>query len=1828
MSEKSGQAKRGEAASAAPASSESIRLRGAKTHNLKGVDLDFVPASLVAIAGVSGAGKSSLAFSTLYAEGQRRYVESFSPYVRQFLERLARPPVDLLEPVPAGIAVDRQAPVKTSRSTVGTMTDLADYGKTLWARAATLQCPGCGGPVHREGPTSAAEATLAQGKGRRVVVTYPLPVEDTGQFLGVREGLLAEGYRRIWVSGEARELESLAPSELGLKGKSGALMHVVADRTVAKDEERERLVEAFEAAFRQSGGRADLWWGEGGEPLSFSRGLHCARCDRAFQEPTPALFSFNSPVGACPSCRGFGRVIQIDFDRVLPDDTLSLEEGAVRPWQGKSTSWERNGLKKHAAKAGIPMDVPLRDLDAKARHWLIEGDELGYPKGWWGIRAWFSWLESRAYKMHVRVLLSRYRKYERCPDCQGKRLRPEALQWKIEGRSLADFFALPAEQSLALIEGLGTQAMGRDPALALLLEECGSRLRALVEVGLGYLSLDRAARTLSGGEAQRVALTAALGASLSGAMFVLDEPSVGLHPQDVARLGGVVRRLADAGNLVLLVEHDLELLRQVDRVVELGPAAGDEGGCVVFDGSPAELSRASTPTGRALRAGPKSQSEARRKAGAWLRLEGATGNNLRDVTLELPLGVATCITGVSGSGKSSLILDTLCPALHRHLGGEREGLPYRKLEGWGALKGLLEVDQSPLGRTSRGNPATYLKIWEAFRKRFAAQPLAKERGYGPGFFSFNVAGGRCEACKGEGAETVEMQFLADVSFSCPECGGRRFAGGVLDVLYREHNVADLLEMSAQRAFEIYGDDKEIGTKLRLLIDLGLGYLRLGQALNTLSGGESQRLKLAAAVAGFRPGSMVVLDEPTAGLHPQEVPPLLQVLRGMVKRGGTVVVIEHDMRVAAWADHLIELGPGAGPQGGRIVAQGTPEKFVRSAAPSAEFLKPLLAPTGKAKTASSLRTKAAARITPRERSASAARALEGRVSDIRMVGVREHNWKNVSVDLPRDALIVVSGPSGSGKSSLAFDVLYAEAQRRFLETLSPYARQYMPQLPRPAVDRVLGVPPAVSLEQHGQRGGSQSTVATLTEVAHYLRLLYARIGLLHCPGCRVPIEPRSPAMLAEDLRKKLPASASLRILAPVIRGRKGIHKEVFDRARREGLQEVRVDGEWQVLKSGMKLDRYQEHDIDWLVATHKVRDAALEESLRRAAEWGEGAIRVLHEEEEWLLSTRRACPACGRGFPELDPRFFSFNTRQGACERCEGKGVLVEDEANEVYRTCPACEGSRLSELARAVEIGGRNLAQVSAQSVERAFAELSQLRLGGRDAAIGAQSLEEAKRRLRFLLEVGLGYLGLDRRADTLSGGELQRVRLAAQLGSGLTGALYVLDEPTIGLHPRDTHRLIDALRRLVEARNTVLVVEHDADVIAAADHVLDVGPGGGSGGGNVVAAGTLTQLQGDPRSVTGPALAQPLHLPTERRPVRSGEGEWLSIRGAAEHNLRALDVDFPLARLVAVSGVSGSGKSTLVRDVLLPATQRALGSKNARPGRFVALEGSASLKRALEVDQSPIGRTPRSVPATYIGVWDAIRRLFAGTAEARARGYGLGRFSFNAGEGRCETCAGQGAIRVEMAFLPEVLVPCEVCAGKRFNAETLQVRWQGLNVAEILALPIEQAAQVFAPVSKIARPLQMMAELGLGYLQLGQPSNTLSGGEAQRLKLVAELASGSESQRSLYVLDEPTTGLHRVDVERLLLLLQRLVERGDSVIVIEHQLDVIAAADWVIELGPEGGEGGGELVVQGTPEDLIACRKSPTGQALAQARGPKTVSKGRSGRSKPSQSSPSPLPM
>ncbi len=1820
----------------------SIRIRGAKEHNLKNVNVDIPLGGITVVTGPSGSGKTSLAMSTLYAEGQRRYVETFSPYVRQFMDRMDRPNVEAVENVPPAIALGQRNSVKNSRSTVGTMTGINEYLKLIFSRLAVGH-DAEGREVRPATPQGVAAQLLGESEGGEVLVCFA--VRPVGTFEEMVQALQGQGYLRVYCEGDVLRLDSATEAQLGMER-----WLVLQDRVKLRAESTPRLTEAIETALRlgqdvvYTALRTDSGWGA----------LREFRSDWfPLVEPRPGLFSGNSPLGACPACKGYGRAITYDYNRgIVPD--VSIADGALKMLSSQTLSaCYGDFLRANKRHRAVRMNVPWNELTQKEKDWVFYGNcgdidpwTASDYNLWYGYKGIFDDMEKHAHKMTVRVFLSFYRVYSVCPDCHGGRLRPEALAFTIGGLTVPQVMALPMVDFLPWLDEHVLPATGIDRSLAQGVRELRSRVAYLCEVGLGYIAANRLTRSLSGGEIERVSLTACLGAALTETLFVLDEPTVGLHSRDTARLIASMRRLSRRGNTLVVVEHEEAVMRAADYLVDMGPASGAAGGELVYAGAPAGIEKAEQSlTGQYL--GAKRQiavPKRRRKGKGKISIRGAECHNLHNFDVDIPLGVYTCLTGVSGSGKSSLACQVLYGSVHADALDDEDEMKVRSIKGLDKVHDVVLVDQSPIVRTPRSTPAVYIGVFEDIRALFVAEPAAQARGLKPGYFSFNSGDGRCPRCSGLGQEKVEMQFLSDIYVPCALCHGTRYTDQALTITLLGYNMAELLALDIRSAQRLFAREKNararrIAERLQVLVDVGLGHLGLGQPLNTLSGGENQRLKLAQILVdalteeAAEKGCLLILDEPGTGLHFSDLEVLLRVFDRLVEQGNTLLVIEHNLELIKCADHVIDLGPEGGTGGGNIVVQGTPEQVAASGLGyTSGYLAQALGNQAELL------------------SAPSAMEVDVAVPDgvIALRGARHHQLKNIDVDIPRNEMTVVTGLSGSGKSTLAFDIVFAEGQKRFMDVMSPYARQFTEQMEAPDIDRLTGLPPTVAIEQNRSRGGCKSTVGTVTEIWQFLRLLYSKLGQPHCPRCKVPVGRRMPeeirALVMAEIDKR---PASLMIAAPVVRNRKGHYADLARWAAKKKYPYMIADGSLCRPDEFTPLDRYSNHDVDIVLAeicvqgnhiTMNGKDcdfAALQECVGRALEMGDGFLRLVQGENCQLLGTRLTCPQCGESYAEPEPSTFSFNSPRGWCPVCAGHGRVADvggswkdDEKmselerelrfdrevekaaakDALGRLCPACHGQRLHEFALGVTLFGKNIAEVGSLDAVSALELVNTWHFEGREADIARNVLAEIAPRLRFLQRVGLGYLSMDRAATTLSGGETQRIRLAAQLGSELRGVLYVLDEPTIGLHPRDNERLLSTLADLKLRGNTLLVVEHDEDTMRCADHIIDLGPGAGVHGGEIVAQGTFDEVAANPHSVTGRALAESRRHPYCGKWLPVKDAEWLELTGCCLHNLKNVTLRIPRARFTVVTGSSGAGKTSLITGTLAPAVQQALGGSISKEERaaWKTSRGLDSVRALYRVDQSPLGKTPRSTPATYIGIFDEIRKLFAQSADARRLGFDAGRFSFNTAAGHCESCKGTGYQRQEMDFLPPCNVPCETCRGARYNSRTLQVRYKGKTIAEVLDMNMEDAAEFFAGQPRLADPLKLLCETGLGYLTLGQASNTLSGGEAQRIKLVAELIKGRRAAltairrgralpQDLYLIEEPTIGLHPHDVRLLVGVLRRLVDMGNTVVVIEHNLELICEADYVIDVGPGAGAEGGTIVAEGTVKQVARHKKSIT---------------------------------
>jgi excinuclease ABC subunit A len=1912
-----------------------IRVRGARVHNLANVDVEIPRHRLVAITGVSGSGKSSLAFDTLFREGQRRFLETLSAYARQFLGRMEKPDVDAIEGLAPAIAVDQAAASSSPRSTVGTLTEVFDHLRVLFARAGVPHCPKCDIPLRSMTPEAIVQAALEEFDGQSVLVLAPLVRDRKGEHRDVFEGLKRRGLVRARVDGALVRVEE-APA---LARYVRHTIEAVVDRLKPSAAEPARLREAVQTALELSSGdvivaRADS--GTAALERGWSTSRNCPGCGADTPPLEPRLFSFNSPHGACPSCEGLGLQRKPSESRLVRDPKLTIREGAlaVTRKQGGALSYPHvdfEFLSRVAEAFDFDLDTPWRELSRSAKKVVLygAGDERFDDRFEWNGAKYQGSVEwKRRFKGVIPALQQagakgqpaalKYFSAQACEDCSGTRLKPAALAVKVGGVSLRELLNLSIAEFEPRIVGLALTQ--REARIARDLKaEILRRSAFLRQVGLEYLTLARGADTLSGGEAQRIRLAAQLGSALQGVMYVLDEPSIGLHARDHAQLLGALQGLRDGGNTVVVVEHIEATLRAADHIIDVGPGAGRNGGRIVASGTPEEVAQADTPTGRFLRGELKVPAPERRRAGNGhkLAIRGARAFNLKGFDVEFPLGALTVVSGVSGSGKSTLIERILTPVLRAHLEleGDEPG-EHDSVEGLKHVGDLVWIDATPIGRTPRSNPATYTGVFDVIRDLFASLPESKMRGYTKSRFSFNVAGGRCEACGGAGAKLVELQFLAPVTVECDECGGERFQAQTLDVRFKEHSIADVLALTVDEALELFKDHPKIARPLEVMREVGLSYLTLGQPSTTISGGEAQRIKLVTELQKrARSHTVYLLDEPTTGLHPQDVAKLVGALQKLVDAGHSVILIEHNLDVIRAADHLIDLGPGGGANGGELVACGTPEAVAREP---------------RSATGAALRGEFA------RRSKLVEDASERRPSDvIAVVDANTHNLKHVSLEIPRDSLVVLTGPSGSGKSSLALDTIYTEGRRRFVESLSTYARQFLGNRDKPPVERIEGLGPSVAVEASTSRGHPRSTVATTTEIHDHLRVLWARAGTPRCPTHRTPLVASDAARIAKTVLKAC-AGRKGWVVAPLLGpggAESGYAAELFDKHlqawKAGGFVRALVDGVEQRLDAPNKPKLTPTSRVDLVVDRFNFdasSRARLAEAAEQAAEHASGRVSVVvapagdNEGARLEFSTAGACAECGHRLAhKLDPRLFSFNTHVGACADCGGLGVasrcdpakLVVDpnlplvdgalhakfarylvkgkgyyehlflqvarehkvdvrkpfaklsaaqqalllhgvgakaqysvtidresanaEIEERFTApwtglcghvdawhrktedaewsalletvmttvrCPTCEGERIGADARVTTVGKARLPEFLTWSVSRALAWLAELELPRAASDAVTPVVAELRSRLALLEKVGLGYLTLDRATHTLSGGEARRVRLSANLGSQLVGVCYVLDEPTVGLHPGDVERLTDALRELVERGNSVLVVEHDESVMRRADYLVDMGPGAGRLGGNVVASGTPDEIEANRASLTGAALRGELSLarsdaaPLEGDPaLRLPAGSKLRLVGAVGNNLREVDFEARFGAISGLCGPSGAGKSTLILDTLAPAL-----NGEAPNGRWKKLELPEEwTPRVVLIDATPIGRTPSSTPATYTGLLEPIRELFSRTPDARMLGLGPSHFSFNSTKGRCPACEGKGAQLVEMQFLADLWLECDECQGRRYAPAVLDVKYRGKSVADVLDMSVDEALEFLAAHPQAVSILKTLHDVGLGYMSLGQSSTTLSGGEAQRVKLASELFEGATRAPSVIVLDEPSTGLHASDVQKLAAVLDRLAREGHAVVLIEHHVELLTLCDSLVELGPGGGVHGGRVIAAGTPRELAAHPASVTGPYL-----------------------------
>ncbi len=1632
-------------------------VSGAKENNLKDITVNIPHNSLTVITGVSGSGKSSLAYNVIFKESQRRFFESFSSYSRQYIGKLEKPDFRSISGLQAAVAINQKAQISNPRSTVGTMSGVYDYLRLLYARLGQQYCIIC--------------ATR----------------------------------------------------------------------------------------------------------LSKSQVI-CSNCGHENPKLLSKLFSFNSLYGACSSCKGLGVKEQIDISKLIADENLTLREGALVPTTPVGyivySQVRVEELNKVCIAHGFSVDIPWKLLTYEQKNVILYGsDRVKILFGKHSLESRLKWKgitalprEESNYKGMIPIMedilnrdrndnIQRFASSFICDDCHGSRLKKEARSVLYNNRSITDLVDIPLSELYPYFKGLISNIPEKD-VVENILEQVIKRLEYLNLLGLDYLLLSRESTTLSTGESQRIKLASQVGSRLQGMLYILDEPSIGLHSSDNKKLIHVLNSLRNNGNTVVVVEHDESMIYEADYLIDIGPKAGIEGGNVIFEGSPDSFFRNQKLYPDSLTAKyytPGSVSRIKTSLGKFsdkISIKGAYANNLKNINVEFKLSGFNVVTGVSGAGKSSLVNDVFAKSIKNNF----VPINCESIDSNKKIGRVISINQSPIGRTPRSNPATYTDIFDHIRELFSKLPESKSRGYKKGRFSFNVVGGRCEKCQGFGYLELGMHFLGNVEIKCDTCNGSRFNASTLEIEYRGKNISDILQLSIIEAREFFADHKKIVRILDQLISLDVGYLKLGQSSTTLSGGEAQRVKLASELYRTSAGhNLYLLDEPSVGLHKSDTEFLINALVSIVDNDNTVVVIEHDLDIISQADHIIDIGPLGGDNGGQLVFQGTPHELSKH-------------PTSLTGIALSESTKNIHKA--RDTNLPLFR-------NIKFEGVNTNNLKNIDIEIPLNKTTVVAGVSGSGKSSLVFDTIYSESRNRFTEGLSTYARRMMSKLKKPEMENCSGLTPVIAIMQSKFTTNPRSTVGTFTDIHSLYRLLFSRFGV-NKGGEKTNF---SASMFSFN---------NINAACPVCKGLGTItisdHDKFItnpEKSLLSGAMEGTIPGMYFGDSNGKFVNILKEvgstKNIDFSVPFSKLDHESKKIALHGTDD----------EVYEVIWSFKRGKRIGEHRLTTTWDGFIAYINEDYSIKQGGKRGVTFESIMSAV--NCKACNGHRYKPEILTVVFKEQNINEITARSVSDSIHFFNSILKNSNCTDKGYRTLIlQIVSRLNSHKEMGIGYLELNRPTSSLSGGETQRLRIGTQLVSDLCGITYVFDEPTIGLHSSDTLKLLNTIDKLKNNGNTIVMVEHDRDVILSADNIVDIGPGAGDKGGRIIAQGTFPEIINNSNSITGRSIVT---AHKSNKNIRKTDQHAVSIVGANANNLKSINVHIPFNCLTAVTGVSGSGKSTLVFDVI----SKSYGSKNPVGCSSIDFDNISNIS---VVDQSSIGTSPISTPATFTGAFDLIRSRFAKLDYSKKHNLKKSHFSFNSKDGKCNECNGMGKNKVSMDFLSDVWVLCDTCHGDRYKQAILKAKYKQKSIIDILNMEIDRALDFFCLDNDINNVLKVISDVGLGYITLGQATNSLSGGEIQRLKLAYELIK-SEKESTMYIFDEPTTGLHMEDVQKLLSVFESLLDKGNTVVVVEHNLDIISSSDYIIDLGPEGGNNGGKVLFSGKSTEIVDSSNSLTGSAL-----------------------------
>ena len=1736
-----------------------IRLKEVSVHNLKKISLDLEEEQFIVFTGVSGSGKSSLAFDTIHVEGQRPLIDSLSTYAKRYLKALSKPEALSLEGIPPTIAIEQKSTSHNPRSTVGTMTAIYDYLRVLYARLGEAFCPISKEKVMPISKGEIAKTILHDSTKETCILLAPLIKGEKGAHVDLFQDLLKKGFLQVRVDKTYFSLSEKIPV---LKRQVAHDIDVVIDTLSL--EEKDRLLEAIQTGLDVGKGLLMVCHASSKKETLFSEYGYSPSSGKYYKPLEPEDFSFNHPKGMCEQCHGLGYTEDFDLNLVLDPKKSIKEDCCSIAGSSKTVRWG-NIYQNLSSLYQFDLHTPWEKLSDQAKNIFLYGNDQEWTKMLFTHpktkTTWVDYIRWKGVLFEAKKRLQEassnsYRKkmYQLmrkafCPKCLGSKIKayPSCVQFK--GKTIFALSEMTVEQLIAFFQSI--HLTERESLIGgSLLQEIQERLSFLQNVGLSYLTLCRSAPSLSGGESQRVRLASQIGFGLVKVAYILDEPSIGLHPKDNERLIKTLFHLRDKGNTVIVVEHDEETILCADYVVDIGPLAGVHGGKIIAQGPPASVMEEKTSltgdylSGRKSIPIPPKRAQTNQKN---LLIRKACQNNLKNIDVAIPLNLFVAITGSSGSGKSSLITDILYPALSNHLTSSHlEVGAHQNIEGLDQIDKVIAIDQSPIGKTPRSNPATYIKVFDEIRSFFAKLPDSIASGYTVGHFSFNVKSGSCYQCFGMGMVRIDMDFLEDEFVVCSNCKGKRFDEKVLSITYRGKNIHDILEMSVEEAIEVFSAIPSIYKKLHFLKKVGLEYLKLGQSSTTLSGGEAQRIKLAKELIRPQKGhTFYILDEPTTGLHFHDIQKLIEILQSLVDQKNTVVVIEHNLDLIKTVDWVIDLGPEGGEKGGFLIDQGPPEHLIKKDSPTGVFLKRHL-------------EKKVFRKPKREKKAA--------VTEIFVKKASQNNLKELSVSIPHNALSILTGPSGSGKTTLAIETIYAEGQRRYLDSVSTYAKRWIKKMPKPLVEEISGLVPTILVENHAQNVNPRSTLGTITEIYDYLRVIYTRMGTPYCPETQEEIKQITPERVVTSLLK-YPTNKKMNILAPIALSSEQTISHIQAKWQKQGFIRIRLNGVYYELDEPIPFEKSLtnrlEIVIDRIVLKKDIRSRLLE-AIIQASDIGGKKVVVALEEKDLFFNLLFAVERTGKSYPSLTHQTFSFNSLEGMCLDCLGLGFhwganlhqkeldlslsqliplllkqnlskesilflktffetchipfdtaisQMEKEQGQFLleggktffaqdnfelrwigliplliqmaklgnfsvrqeispflqkNVCSSCGGSRLNPLARNVRISGVSITDLCAMPLSSAYAFIHKLK---KDLLKESFSLIQI--RLKLLCNMGLGYLSLDRPSPTLSGGEIQRTKLAKQLGIKLTGVCYILDEPTIGLHPYNNSLLNKALKEL-RKRNTLILVEHDPLTIEIADNIYDFGPSSGRLGGHLIAQGTVKQIKNNPKSLTGNYLSLKNSLLKKRE--KNCLKEWFSIQGATKHNIKNLSLSIPKKALTCITGVSGSGKSTLVKEIIQPALSKNLEKKTPQDTFFfenTLFQQVGDFDKLICIDQGTHKTTIRSDILTYTDLITPLRLFFSSLPQAKAKGLLPKHFSYNHPSGMCKKCRGLGLQIVDLEFLASEKIQCDSCLGFRLNPLSLTVTYKGKHFGHLLRYTADSAKTFFPAIPKIGKILK-----------------------------------------------------------------------------------------------------------------------------------------------------------